>query len=150
MAGVVGGGGRGGGRRKGRMIAEMNVVPYIDVMLVLLIIFMITAPLVTQGVKVDLPQARSEVIPTSDEEPVIITVAKDGRLYMDYGGDAEEPLGEATIVTRVKAVMKYQPLAPILVKGDKETPYGHVVRAMSLLQQGGVSKVGLLTETPEK
>jgi biopolymer transport protein TolR len=151
MGAAVSGGGRGGHGRRGKrgLVAEMNVVPYIDVTLVLLIIFMITAPLVTQGVKVDLPKTTSEVIPTPQAEPVIVTVARDGRLYLTVGSSPEEPVDEGAIRERVATALRAHPQAPVLVRGDSEVPYGKVIGLMAALQQGGVSKVGLLTEAPD-
>ena len=91
------------GRRGKRLIAEMNVVPYIDVTLVLLIIFMITAPLITQGVKVDLPQAPSQVIQPSDNEPVIVSIDPAGKIYVDLGEQPSAPIDEETLVAVAKA-----------------------------------------------
>lgn len=130
-------------------MSDINVVPYIDVMLVLLIIFMITAPLITQGVRIELPQAPSEVIPPSDQEPVIVTVDASGAVYLDFGEDAESPIDEATLVTRVGGLLKYRPESQFLVKGDRDVPYGRVVSIMALLQGAGVDTVGLITEPPD-
>jgi len=138
---------RSGGRRR-RMMAEINVVPYIDVMLVLLIIFMVTAPLITQGVKIDLPQAPSEVMPPSDDEPVIVSIDAAGAIYVDVGEAPDEPVGAEELVTRVSAVLKYKPQTAILVQGDRAVDYGTVVGVMTLLQNAGVSGVGLITEPP--
>ncbi len=137
-------------RRRQRLMAEINVVPYIDVMLVLLIIFMITAPLITQGVKIDLPQAPSEVISPSQQEPVIVTVNADGEVYIDFGDSPKDPVDEDTLVTRVAGLLKYRPDIEILVKGDRTVDYGRVVTVMALLQGAGVDSVGLITEPPER
>lgn len=136
------------GRR--RMMSEINVVPYIDVMLVLLIIFMITAPLITQGVKIDLPQAPSEVLPPSDNEPVVVSVDSAGMSYIDIGDDPGAPVDDQVLVNRVAAVLKYRPGTEILVKGDRGVPYGRVVEVMTLLSNAGVAGVGLITEPPER
>ncbi len=136
-------------RRRQHMMSEINVVPYIDVMLVLLIIFMITAPLITQGVKIDLPQAPSEVIAPSDQEPVMVTVSDTGETYIDYGENPDDPVDEETLVTRVAGLLKYRPGVQILVRGDRNVPYGRVVAVMSLLQGAGVESVGLVTEPPD-
>jgi len=132
-----------------RLMSDINVVPYIDVMLVLLIIFMITAPLITQGVKIDLPQVPSEVIPPSDREPVVITVDAGGSVYLDFGEEAGTAIDEATLVTRVGGLIKYRPDTQFLVKGDREVQYGRVVAVMSLLQGAGIDTVGLITEPPD-
>ena len=145
MANVVHRGRRGGKRR---LMAEMNVVPYIDVTLVLLIIFMITAPLITQGVKVDLPQAPSEVIPPTKEEPVIVTVDAHGAIYVDLGEKPEAPIAEDALVTRIAGISKYRPGTDFLVRGDAGVPYGRIVEVMALMQGAGVRNVGLLTESP--
>lgn len=141
---------RGGRRRGKRLMAEMNVVPYIDVTLVLLIIFMITAPLITQGVKVDLPQAPSEVIQPTEIEPVIVSVDADGNLFIDLGEKPDEPIDEQTLVNRVASINKYKPGTQFLVRGDSGVPYGRVVQVMALMQGAGLDSVGLLTQPPEK
>ncbi len=138
------------GRRGKRLMAEMNVVPYIDVTLVLLIIFMSTAPLITQGVKVDLPQAPSEVIAPSDKEPVIVTINAKGDIYLDLGEKPDAPIDEETLVTRLAGVSKYRPDTDFLVRGDAGVPYGRVVGVMALMQSAGIKNVGLLTEPPAK
>jgi biopolymer transport protein TolR len=139
-----------GGRGRRRVISEINVVPYIDVMLVLLIIFMITAPLITQGVKIELPQAPSEVIPPSDDEPIVVAVDAGGSIYVDIGEAPEQPVSEEVLVTRIAAVLKYKPQTEILVEGDRGVDYGRVVEVMTLLQSAGVDGVGLITEPPDR
>lgn len=134
--------------RRRRLLAEMNVVPWIDVVLVLLVIFMITAPLLTQGVKVDLPQVPSEVLPPSEQEPLVISVDREGRYYIELGDKPDEPVAAHTLLIRVAAVRKYKPQTPILVRGDHDAAYGQVVGLMSLLQGAGVESVGLMTEPP--
>lgn len=129
-------------------MAEINVVPYIDVTLVLLIIFMITAPLVTQSVKIDLPQAPSQVVDSSENEPVNVTVDRAGQIYVDIGDNPDQPVDEETLVTRVSAVMKYKPATQIYVGGDKGAEYGSVVRALTALTNAGVQSVGLRTDPP--
>ncbi len=136
-------------KKSRKPMAEINVVPYIDVMLVLLIIFMITAPLLTQGVKVDLPVADAEPIQADDKEPVIVSVNAKGELFIDVGEGKNSPVDEETLMTRVAAVLKYQPGTPILVRGDRKVDYGRVVEAMVMVQAAGAPNVGLVTETPE-
>lgn len=138
-----------GKRQKKRLMAEINVVPYIDVMLVLLIIFMITAPLLTQGVKVDLPQAAAQPLDEQSKEPLVLTVDAAGKYYLDIGGKEDEPVSDEQVLQRVAIVLKRQPGIPVLVRGDKTANYGQVLRAMSLLQQAGAPSVGLLTEPPQ-
>jgi len=134
------------GRRNKRLMAEINVVPYIDVTLVLLIIFMITAPLITQGVKVDLPQAPSEVIQPSENEPVIVSIDAAGRIYVDVGEKPESSIDEDTLVTRIAGISKYRPGTEFLVRGDAGVAYGRIIEVMALMQGAGVKNVGLLTE----
>ena len=137
-------------RIKKRPMSEINVVPYIDVMLVLLIIFMITAPLLSQGVKVDLPQAPSTPLPPNEKEPVIVNVDKSGNFFINYGENQDKPVSPEVLVNRVSALLKYQPGIPVLVGGDTNVPYGQVVQVMTLLQQAGVPSVGMITDPPEK
>lgn len=135
--------------RKHKPVAEINVVPYIDVMLVLLIIFMITAPLIQQGVEIDLPQANAKALPPEQREPLILTVSKAGQYYLNVGDDIESPIDEELLVNRVAAIIKYRPDTPVLVRGDHNVNYGSVTAAMVLLQGAGVDKVGLMTEQPQ-
>lgn len=137
-------------RRRSSLKAEINVVPYIDVMLVLLIIFMITAPLITQGVKVELPQAASQPVPPSENEPLIVSVDAKGDFYLDFGDERNSAVDAATLTTRVNAILRYKPGTQVLVNGDQGVAYARVVELMALLQNAGVPSVGLLTEPPEK
>ncbi|MCW8847223.1 MAG: protein TolR [Sedimenticola sp.] len=137
-------------KKSRRPMAEINVVPYIDVMLVLLVIFMITAPLLTQGVKVDLPQADSEPLPAEVDDPVVVSVNVAGELFIDVGEGKDTPVDAETLVTRIAAVLAYKPKTPIMVKGDRNVDYGRVIQAMVLIQQAGAPNVGLITETPER
>jgi biopolymer transport protein TolR len=132
---------------KHRLSADINVVPYIDVMLVLLVIFMVTAPMLTQGVKVDLPSANSQAIETK-EEPLIVSIKKDGSLYVNLGDKNSEkqakPLSE--ISQAIAKVIKVKPNTPVLVWGDTAVPYGKVVSVMTALESAGIDQVGLVTE----
>ena len=134
--------------RKKRM-SEINVVPYIDVMLVLLIIFMVTAPLLTQGVKVELPQTVSKPIEQNEQEPIIISVDKEGNYFLNLGEDTNSPVTTEVLVTRIKAVLRHRQDNTVYVKGDANTNYGKVVTLMALLNQSGVEHVGLVTRMPE-
>jgi len=129
-----------------RPMSEINVVPYIDVMLVLLIIFMVTAPLMTQGVKVDLPQASAEPVQQTEKEPLIVSVDADGLYYLNVGEDPKKGIDHELLVQRVAAVLRYQPGTQVLVRGDASVNYGAVVTAMALLQKAGAPSVGLVTE----
>jgi len=136
-------------RRGRRLMAEINVVPYIDVMLVLLIIFMVTAPLLTQGIKVDLPKAGAEPLPSEDNKPLILSVDARGNFYVSIGQDQESPLSEEEVIRRVGIVLSRQPKTPVLVKADQSVPYGRVVSGMVLLQQAGAEKIGFITDPAE-
>ena len=130
-------------------MGEINVVPYIDVMLVLLVIFMVTAPLLTQGIKVELPKAAAEPIDLrdlKDQKPLVLSIDREGRLYLNLGGRPESPLDRPTVQARVTASLRRAPEVPVLVKGDREVPYGRVVEAMVMLQHAGATKVGFLTD----
>ena len=136
-------------RVRKKPIAEMNVVPYIDVMFVLLVIFMVTAPLLQQGVQVDLPQASAQPIPPDQGEPLELSVDAQGNYFLNIGGDTKAPVDEDTIVQRVAAVLRHKPQTPVLVRGDRNVDYGTVVRAMVLLQQAGAPNVGLVTDNTQ-
>ncbi len=133
-------------KKKRKLNAEINVVPYIDVMMVLLVIFMITAPMLTQGVNVELPQAGADPVDTQDNEPVIVTVDKDGNYYIDVGGDPTEAVSEDVVFERISKVLATNPKKLLLVRGDKGVDYEAVVMLMTLLQQAGAPSVGLVTE----
>ena len=132
--------------RRKKLLSEINVVPYIDVVLVLLIIFMITAPLITQGVKVDLPVAPSEVLPPSSFEPIVVTVDAQGRAYSDLGTDPKNSITDEVLVARISAVLRLKPQTRILIRGDQLTAYGRVVQIMSKLQSAGADKIGMITQ----
>ena len=139
--------------RQRKLMGEINVVPYIDVMLVLLIIFMITAPLLTQGISVDLPQAAAEPLDPDllqDNEPLVLSIDSAGLLYLNIGGDDQEPIDEQTVLARTAAVLRRNAETPVLVKADTRVPYGQVVTAMALLQQAGAEQVGFVTDPLEE
>src|SRR3954469_16130393 len=140
-----------GGRRR-RLMAEINVVPYIDVMLVLLIIFMITAPLLAEGVKVELPKAGARPIPPElmkDAKPIVLSIDAQGRLFLNYNKPEDEPLAPEKAEAQAAAVLRRAPETVVLVRGDYRVAYGEVVRAMTILQRAGADKVGFVTETPQ-
>ena len=137
-------------RQKHRPMAEINVVPYIDVMLVLLIIFMVTAPLLMQGVKVDLPEAASDPVENQDPEPLIVSINAAGELFLNIGGaDEKQVLSLATVKQRVSVVMRRNPEKPVMVWGDRAVAYGDVVLLMTALQEAGAPSVGLVTDSPK-
>ncbi|MCW8824883.1 MAG: protein TolR [Gammaproteobacteria bacterium] len=137
-------------RHRRKVMGEINVVPYIDVMLVLLVIFMVTAPMLTQGVRVELPQAESNPVEQSSDEPLVVTVNQEGKFFLNIGGEADEPLNAETLSLRVAAMVRLHPKQPVYVRGDAQVPYGRVVEAMALIQQAGVPSVGLLTQPAEE
>lgn len=136
-------------RKRRRPVSEINVVPYIDVMLVLLIIFMVTAPLVTQGVKVELPKASAEALSQDSKPPLIASVNADGEYFLNVGESQDEPLTATDLATLVAAHLQKEPDTPVVVKGDGRVPYDNVVQLMVLLQRAGVPSVGLMTDSPE-
>ena len=140
------------GRR--RPMSEINVVPYIDVMLVLLVIFMITAPLLNLGVEVELPKADAEPMDTQEnDEPLVITVLQNGDLYLNAGGDLDGTssglIDPESLLTMVTAIVSRNPEIQVLVGGDEQASYGQVYGAMVLLQKAGVTKVGLMSDPIE-
>jgi biopolymer transport protein TolR len=135
--------------KKHRLMSEINVVPYIDVMLVLLIIFMITAPLLTQGISVDLPKAAAQALDPEllkENEPLVLSIDREGRFYLNIGEKVESPVDDAAVLERVTAIIRRNPQTPVLVKGDQSVPYGRVVTGAALLQQAGAAKIGFLTD----
>lgn len=139
--------------RSRRVISEINVVPFIDVMLVLLVIFMITTPLLTQGVKVDLPQTEAKALPPQQKEPLIVTVDSQGNYYLNTSSKPDQPITIRVLSNLVKTQLTEttnQEQRPVLVRGDKDANYGKVVEAMVLLQQAGAVKVGLITQPADK
>jgi biopolymer transport protein TolR len=126
-------------RRK--LSSEINVVPYIDVMLVLLIIFMVTAPLMTQGIEVDLPDVKAQSM-TSQEEDKVLTVNSAGQFTLSFAPDKEKPLSDDEVITLVGDMVRTKPEAMIIVNGDGKVPYERVAQAMSLLNQANAKKIG--------
>ncbi|MEY3038139.1 protein TolR [Marinobacterium sp. LSUCC0821] len=133
-------------RNKRKLNAEINVVPYIDVTLVLLIIFMVTAPMLTQGVDIELPKAASEPVDTQDNEPLIISVDAEGNYYINLGQDETQPKSAEQIAAQIKQILSVNPAKLMLVRGDKSASYDQVVQLMVLMQGAGAERVGLVTE----
>ena len=131
-------------RHRRKPMAEINVVPYIDVMLVLLVIFMVTAPLLTPGVKVDLPQAAASAVDDPDRETLVVTVDRKGKLFLD-----EREIGAAALQSKVAAILRVRPQTPVLIRGDRQAAYNDVVQTMVLLQAAGAPSVGLVTQSPD-
>ena len=136
--------------RKRRAVSEINVVPYIDVMLVLLIIFMVTAPLLKQGVDVDLPTAPANPLDAESPEPIVVTVDKSGLMFLNIAVDPDTQISAEALVEQVKSALSQEPKRPVMVRGDANGPYQNVVATLVLLQQADVGSVGLVTEPEEK
>ncbi len=136
--------------KKRRTVSEINVVPYIDVMLVLLIIFMVTAPLLKQGVDVDLPTAPANPLDPESLDPIVITVDKSGLRFLSIAVEPESEISSEALVKQVKSALAKEPKRPVMVRGDANGPYQNVVATLVLLQQANVDSVGLVTEPEEK
>jgi len=140
------------GKRK-KPMSEINVVPYIDVMLVLLVIFMATAPLVTQGVKVDLPKKPSDAIADVQDDPLVVSIREDGALFMNLGVRDSQDSGQRVTVYALEEqagkIIRARPDIPVYLRADKDLDYGAVVDVMSVLQSAGAESVGLITDPPE-
>ena len=133
--------------KKRKLMGEINVVPYIDVLLVLLVIFMVTAPLLTQGIEVDLPEANAEPIEAvPDHDPLVLSVDAEGNFYINAGDNEQQPQSGAEIARRVGIVLGEKPETPVFVKADRAVPYGNVVGAMVVLQQAGADNIGFVTD----
>ena len=140
-------------QRGRRLMGDINVVPYIDVMLVLLIIFMITAPLLTEGIKVELPKAQAKGIDPElmkDVKPLILSIDASGKLYLNYNKPEDEPIPAEKVEAQASAVLRRAPETAVLVRGDYRVAYGEVVGAMTILQRAGASKVGFITQPPDQ
>lgn len=136
--------------------AGMNVVPYIDVMLVLLVIFMVTAPMLTTGVDIDLPKAKTKAIEQGRQMPIIVSLNAKGNLYLSYQDKTDEPMSENQLIktlTQLQKSPEYQhdgkPNMSVMVNADARNNYGDVMKLMAKLQQAGIQKVGLLTASPD-
>ncbi len=142
MAFTMNTGGRGGRRGRYRPLSEINVTPLVDVMLVLLIIFMVTAPLMTSGVSVDLPKTDAKPL-NSDSQPLTVSIKADGSIFLQ-----DQPIQLTDLVTRLQAIAQNNADRRIFVRGDKDLPYGRIMEVMGTITQGGFTKVALLAEQP--
>ena len=133
--------------QKRKLMGEINVVPYIDVMLVLLVIFMVTAPLLTQGIEVELPKANAEPIESvPDHDPLVLSVDAEGNFYINAGDNEDQPSSGERIAGLVSIILGEKPDTPVFVKADRAVPYGNVVGAMVVLQQAGAQNIGFVTD----
>lgn len=135
-----------------RLMGEINVVPYIDVMLVLLIIFMVTAPMIMQGVQVELPHAKAQPVPPQDDKPLIVSIKADGSYHINLGAEEKEQTATSLedIADRIGKVLRVKPETKVFVWGDRHVPYGDVVELMAALQTAGADSVGLVTDDQPK
>ncbi|GGP50436.1 protein TolR [Shewanella algicola] len=138
-------------RKRRRPVAEINVVPYIDVMLVLLIIFMVTAPIVSQGVKVELPQGNAETLPPDSKPPIVASIDAAGEYFLNVGSSSNSvAMDLEQVSTEVGALIALEPQRPVVVKAERSIPYESVIQLMISLQSAGVPAVGLMTDSPKE
>lgn len=130
-------------------MAEINIVPYVDVMLVLLVIFMATAPLMMQGVEVDLPRAHSQALPQNDKPPLIISIDATGNFYLNINDNPRQSLRKDTLAAKIIAELKHDPSRQVLIKGDAKAQYGNIMNVMIMFKSAGIDKVGLMTDYNE-
>lgn len=142
--------------RPQKLNAGMNVVPYIDVMLVLLVIFMVTAPMLTTGVDIDLPKAATKSLQQGTQLPVIVSLKADGQLYLSTQDQSDTPMTQAELIAALNALQSqpdYQldgkPNVNVMINADQNNQYGDIIKLMANLQQAGIEKVGLLTAPPK-
>ncbi len=136
-------------QKRRKPMSDINVVPYIDVMLVLLIVFMVTAPMLMQGVKVELPKAAALPVGKQDDEPLIVSIKADGSYYLNLGSDQETSQSLNVVQDKVGKILRRKPNTTVLVWGDQTVAYGSVVTLMAALQAAGAPSVGLVTENPK-
>ena len=136
-------------RRKRKLLSEINVVPYIDVMLVLLVVFMVAAPLMVQGVLVNLPETTSELLPRERSDPLIVSIKEDGVFFLEMESTKNEPLNSQMLSEKVSKILSSNPSLQVVVRGDGEVKYQKVMELMSILQSSGAENVGLITQPPQ-
>lgn len=135
-------------RIKKPLASDMNVVPYIDVMLVLLVIFMVTAPMLTTGLTVDLPKADASALSVSQQQPAVVTIQADQQYFLKLGDADDQAMGLDELQAMLSAEQSKNPEMTVLINGDQSVPYGEIVRLMAALQSAGLNKVGLITDAP--
>lgn len=134
------------GRKHRRLLAEINVVPYIDVMLVLLVIFMVTVPIIQQGVEVDLPKATAKNLPDENSTPLVVTIRRDGKIFVNKGRRNELPVARDELAQMIEPLLQAEQ-GRVYVRGDRYARYGDIVEIMAELQSLGATQIGLITET---
>ena len=137
-------------RKRRKLVSDINVVPYIDVMLVLLVIFMIAAPLMVQGIVVNLPEVKSDALPRENSDPLIISIKEDGSLFLETEGTRNLPMKVEELSVQVSAILKTNPSLQVIVRGDGGVKYKRVMELMAALQMSGAEDVGLITKPPKK
>ena len=136
--------------RKRKLVSDINVVPYIDVMLVLLVVFMVSAPLMVQGILLNLPEASNEPLPREQQDPLIISVDSKGQFYLDIQSSQNEPLALIQLSEKISSILKVNPSLQVVVRGDGQVEYQRIISLMSELQNTGVDNVGLITSPSRK
>ena len=135
--------------KRRNLISDINVVPYIDVMLVLLVVFMVAAPLMVQGVLVNLPETTSELLPRERSDPLIVSIKEDGVFFLEMEATKNEPLNSQMLSEKVSKILSSNPSLQVVVRGDGEVKYQKVMELMSILQSSGAENVGLITQPPQ-
>ena len=136
--------------RKRKLVSDINVVPYIDVMLVLLVVFMVSAPLMVQGILLNLPEASNEPLPREQQDPLIISVDSKGQFYLEIQSSQNEPLALIQLSEKISSILKVKPSLQVVVRGDGQVEYQRIISLMSELQNTGVDNVGLITSPSRK
>ena len=136
--------------RKRKLVSDINVVPYIDVMLVLLVVFMVSAPLMVQGILLNLPEASNEPLPREQQDPLIISVDSKGQFYLEIQSSQNEPLALIQLSEKISSILKVNPSLQVVVRGDGQVEYQRIISLMSELQNTGVDNVGLITSPARK
>ena len=132
--------------RRRNLISDINVVPYIDVMLVLLVIFMISAPLMVQGIEVNLPEASSEALPVKNNEPLIVSIKKDGRIFLETESTKDKAITLDEMGNLVAKIFVNRPGLQVVIRGDADVQYDNVMKVMAQLQSSGASNIGLISQ----
>ncbi|SVA16419.1 uncharacterized protein METZ01_LOCUS69273 [marine metagenome] len=137
-------------KKRRNLVADINVVPYIDVMLVLLVVFMVAAPLMIQGIVLNLPEVTNQVLPREKEDPLIISVDSEGTFFLEVQSTQNDALSPEELANQIKKILKVNPRLQVVVRGDGKVEYQKVMELMSVLQSAGAEDVGLITQPPKR
>jgi len=137
-------------KKRRNLVADINVVPYIDVMLVLLVVFMVAAPLMIQGIVLNLPEVTNQVLPREKEDPLIISVDSEGTFFLEVQSTQNAALSPEELANQIKKILKVNPRLQVVVRGDGKVEYQKVMELMSVLQSAGAEDVGLITQPPKR